>query len=116
LTKDNDYEEFKRRYKNLRVTAIISLAFTGIAFLSILFAGNFRDFFYSCSATTLFGMCYFRYAYMLWVCRHAVVTGADLDAPVQATAGNFLNAVAANTLSILPLKLPENRPEKGASK
>jgi hypothetical protein len=116
LIKDNDLDEFQKRYKNLRGTAIITLVFTGIAFFSILFAGNFRDFFYSCSATTLFGMCYFRYAYMLWVCRYAVATGADLSAPVQATGGNFLSAIAANPLSLLPLKLPEARPEKGASK
>lgn len=116
LIKDSDVEELNRRYKHLRFTAGAALVFVGIAFLSILFAGNFKDFFYSLSATTLFGMCYYRYAYMLWLCRYAVATGADLSAPVQASTRDFMNAVMANPASFLPLQLPQNRPEKGASK
>lgn len=116
LIKDGSIEELKLRYRNLRFTAVTTLVFLSIAFFSILVAGNFKDFFYSVTATLLFGMFYFRYAYMLWICRYTLVNGTDFGAPVNATGLHFLSAVMANPASLLPLALPENQPEKGASK
>lgn len=116
LIKDRDLEELKSRYKNLRITAIATLIFLSIAFISILVAPNFKDFFYSLLATTLFSMFYFRYSFMLWVCRHTYLNNTDISARVEVTASQFWYAIFSNPKSILPQAFPDNRPEKGASK
>ena len=116
LMKDSDLDEFRLRYRNLRVTSIASLVFMGIAFISIILAANFKDFFYSVMTTLLFGMFYFRYSYMLWLCRSAFLNGANLSSPVHSTGSNFWGEVMANPATLLPLKLPEERTEQGASK
>lgn len=116
VMRDSDVEEFKLRYRNLRVTSIASLVFMAIAFLSILLSANFKDFFYSLMATMLFGMFYFRYSYMLWVCRSAFLRGADLSRPVSETGANFWGEVMASPATLMPLPLPDERTQKGASK
>lgn len=117
IMKSQEEGEFALRYRNLRFTAMSSAFFFGIALASILFASSYKDFFFSLMASILFGMFYFRYSFMLWVCRNGWIKWASLDNTVRATGVDFIRAVSADPAELLPLALPEKpAQEKGASK
>lgn len=117
IMKNEDEDEFALRYRNLRFTAISSAFFFGIALVSIIFASNYKDFFFSFMASILFSMFYFRYSFMLWVCRNGWVRWASLENTVRATGMDFIRAFYADPAELLPQALPEKpAKEKGISK
>lgn len=117
IMKSKEEGEFELRYRNLRYTAISSAFFFAIALITILFASSYRDFFFSLMASILFGMFYFRYSFMLWVCRNGWLRWASLDNTVRATAADFTRAVSADPAELLPLALPEKPAQvKGETK
>ncbi|WP_408601306.1 hypothetical protein [Pseudomonas sp. PLMAX] len=117
IMKSQEEGEFALRYRNLRFTAMSSAFFFAIALVSILFASSYKDFFFSLMASILFAMFYFRYSFMLWVCRNGWLKWASLNNTVRATGADFIRAVSADPAELLPLALPEKpAQEKGASK
>lgn len=117
IMKTQEEGEFALRYRNLRFTAMSSGFFFVIALVSILFASSYKDFFFSLMASILFAMFYFRYSFMLWVCRNGWLKWASLDNTVRATGADFIRAVSADPAELLPLALPEKPAQEiGASK
>lgn len=117
IMRSEEEGEFALRYRNLRFTAMSSALFFGIALVTILFASTYKDFFFSLMASMLFAMFYFRYSFMLWVCRNGWLKWASLNNTVRATGADFIRAVSADPAELLPLALPEKpAQEKGASK
>lgn len=117
IMKGDEEGEFALRYRNLRFTAMSAALFFAMALVTTPFAATYKDFFFSLMASILFAMFYFRYSFMLWVCRNGWLKWASLDNTVRATGTDFIRAVSADPAELLPLALP-NKPaqEKGASK
>lgn len=107
-----DNIEFMNRYKNVRISAISSLFFLVISFLTIPFVNSWTGFTTSILSVFLFSLFYYRYAFILWVCRMSWSLSIDLEAPVKYTVGGYFKAIGEDAAEFLPLKLPQ----KGANK
>lgn len=104
---DVDDHEFLQRYKNVRFSAASSLFFMAISFLSVPMAGSKLSLFTSIVAVTLFFLFYFRYAFLMWICRQKWGRGEDLEASVSTTTINYMRHLLDNPAELLPLALPE---------
>jgi hypothetical protein len=109
---DVEDQEFMLRYRNLRLTACSTLIFMSIAIITIPMAGNFQSFFMSLTASMLFFLFYFRYAFILWISRAGWSKAIDMEKPVELRVGDFSKAIINDAADFLPLKLPA----KGVSK
>lgn len=109
---DVDDTEFLQRYKNVRFSSASALTFMTISFVSIPTATTMLGLFTSILASTLFFLFYFRYAYLMWVCRDSWRRGINLESIVTSSMGNYLKNVWENPAELLPLALPE----KGSTK
>lgn len=117
IMRSEEEGEFSLRYRNLRFTTMSSGLFFVIALVTIPLASSYKDIFFSLMASVLFGMFYFRYSFMLWVCRNGWVKWDSLNNTVRATGADFIRAVSADPAELLPLALPvKPAQEKGASK
>lgn len=104
---DVDDHEFLQRYKNVRFAAASSLFFMAISFLSVPMAGSKLSLFTSIVAVALFFLFYFRYAFLMWICRQRWGRGEDLEASVSTTTLNYARQLVDNPAELLPLALPE---------
>jgi hypothetical protein len=107
-----DDVEFMNRYKNVRLSAISSMAFFTFSFLSIPFVNSWTGFITSLLGVILFSLFYFRYAFILWVCRKSWILSIDLEQPVNYTVGSFFKAIGEDAAEFLPQKLPQKKGEK----
>lgn len=104
---DVDDQEFIQRYKNVRFSSASSLFFMLISFLSVPMASSKLSLFTSIVAVILFLLFYFRYAFLMWVCRERWGKGTDLEAPVSTTTIKYIRRILDNPAEFLPLALPE---------
>lgn len=101
--------EFMARYKNVRLSALSSLFFMCLSFLSLPFVNSWSGFTTAMLSLVLFAMFYYRYAFILWVCRNSWSLSIDLESPVKYTAGGFFKAIGENASELLPQKLPSKK-------
>lgn len=109
---DIEDQEFLQRYKNVRFASASSLFFMAVSFISVPMAHSMMGFFTSIVAVLLFFLFYFRYAFVMWVCRDRWSRGENLEAAVTNSTMDYLRRILQNPAEFLPLALPE----KGAQK
>lgn len=109
---DVDDQEFMIRYKNVRFASASSLLFMFISLVTVPMSSSMMGFVTSIISVTLFFMFYFRYAFLMWICRDRWGKGEDLEAGVSKTTINYIRKILDNPAELLPLRLPE----KGALK
>lgn len=107
LAIDVDDHDFLQRYKNVRFSSASSLFFMAVSFISVPMAETKLSLFTSIIAVVLFFLFYFRYAYLMWVCREQWGKGADLEDAVTATTSVYLRRLLDNPSELMPLALPE---------
>jgi hypothetical protein len=107
-----DDVEFMSRYKNVRLSAFSSLFFMTFSFLTLPFVGSWTGFLTSVLAVFLFALFYYRYAFILWVCRKSWALSIDLETPVKYTAGAFFKAIGEDAGEFLPKQLPPRKGER----
>jgi hypothetical protein len=104
--------EFLVRYKNVRISAFSSLFFICISFLSLPFVTSWSGFTTVMLSFVLFTLFYYRYAFILWVCRKSWSMSIDLESPVKYTAGSYFKAIGEDAAELLPKKLPTKKGNK----
>jgi hypothetical protein len=109
---DVDDQEFFHRYKNVKFSSFSSLFFMGISFVSIPMAGSMLGLFTSILAVILFFLFYFRYAFIMWICRDRWGKGEDLESRVSRTTGQYISALFDDPAELLPRALPEKGSKK----
>lgn len=104
---DIDDQEFMQRYKNVRFSSISAAFFMLISLISVPMAHSMMGFFTALISALLFFLFYFRYAFLMWVCRDCWGRGVDLESNVTKTIGDYLSVLTENPEHMMPLGLPE---------
>lgn len=104
--------EFIARYKNVRLSAFSSLFFMCMSFISIPFVNSWFGFMTATLSLVLFALFYYRYAFILWVCRKTWELSLDLESPVKYTAGAYFKAIGEDAAELLPQTLPNKKGER----
>ncbi|MBI6882976.1 hypothetical protein [Pseudomonas putida] len=112
LAIDVEDREFMQRYKNVRFSSYSAMFFMAISFINIPMASSMMSLTTSFVAVLLFLLFYFRYSYIMWVCRETWGRGESLENIVSMKISTFLKAVANNPSELLPLSLPEKGTRK----
>ncbi len=112
IAADVDDIEFKARYNNVRISALSSAIFMLISILTLLYAKGEKDYLLSSTSSTLFFMFYFRYSYMLWVCRNGWSGKQDIQSEIKVNVIDFVRELGSNPLQLLPLSLSRKGSEK----
>ena len=109
---DVDEQEFIQRYRNVRFSSMSALLFMAVSFITVPTAHTMMGMLTSLLAAILFFLFYFRYAFLMWVCRDRWSQGTDLELTVTKSVANYLRAIVDNPAELMPLALPG----KGTSK
>ncbi|MBD8089251.1 hypothetical protein IFT48_04590 [Pseudomonas fluorescens] len=94
-------EEFIKRYRNVRISAIIAGVLGIISLLSVAFAGNVQGFVLSLMSFIVLELFYVKLNFLLWASRETVFT--QINRVVRLP--DYLAAVAKDPNQFLPLSL-----------
>lgn len=112
IASDADDQEIKIRYRNVQIAAWSSVFFCSVSIITIPFSSSYRDFLISSTAAVLFMLFYFRYAYILWVCRKSWKLGLNLEDKVSFSVKDFCKAFGEDLSEAAPLALPKKGVKK----
>lgn len=104
---DTDDQEFITRYRNIRFSALSATLFMAISFVSLITSKSMLEFTTSSIAAVLFFLFYFRYSFVMWVCRKAWAEGKDLEGKVTTSPSDFIKDLMDNPHELLPLSIPD---------
>jgi hypothetical protein len=94
-------QEFKRRYRNVRIAAISAGVLGIVSFLMIAFSHSFKDFALALLSATVLELFYVKLSFLLWASRRLLETKKTEFLRV----GDFFAAICADPQQFLPLPI-----------
>lgn len=105
-------DEFYNRYTNLRIISVVTMALSIISLFMAPFSETAIRLLFTLSASTWFGMLYYRYAYRMWVARQGWISWETISKEITLKQNDFLNELKINPVEILPLPLSRKEGRK----
>jgi hypothetical protein len=104
LAEDHDWmdaDEFRRRYRNVKIAAISAGSFGIFSFLMIAFSHSMRDFLLALLSMVVLELFYVKLSFLLWASRQILVTREVRFLRI----GDYFAAVCADPRQLLPLPI-----------
>lgn len=96
-----DAEEFKLRYRNVKIAAICAGSFGIFSFLMIAFANSMQDFLLALLSMVVLELFYVKLSFLLWASRQIIETKEVRILRI----GDYFAAVCADPRELLPLPI-----------